>query len=88
MTLGTAFYMLAAVLLATGEWASTPAIPYETRAECEHAKAAAEMAMDSDDAVHSYNVTCQEMIDSNPPKPVHVPGKNEAREGWGGLIHA
>lgn len=78
MTLGTAFYMLAAVLLATGEWASTPAIPYETRAECEHAKAVAEMAMDSDDAVHSYNVTCQEMIDSNPPKPVHVPGKNEA----------
>lgn len=53
-----AYYLFAAVLLATGQWAETPAVPYETQAECEAVKMIAEAAMESDADVFSYNVIC------------------------------
>lgn len=78
-----AYYLFAAVLLVTGQWAETPARPYETKEECEMDKATAEMAMDADADVFAHFVSCQKMEVTKPlPQAHHVPGKNEA-EGSG-----
>ncbi len=78
-----AYYLFASVLLVTGQWAETPARPYETKEECEMVKAIAEMAMEADADVFSYNVQCQKREVTKPlPQAHHVPGKNEA-EGSG-----
>lgn len=77
------YYLWVAVVLVTGEVPATVAEPYITEAACVDAGNAQAAKLDADDEVKEYHLECHgvEFAAVN-----HPPGKNEAREGHGGIL--